>query len=171
VYETDDELADLTRLLDESVERATSAQLAHVFRLPRCAMTAAELVAHFPSRSVGALATVTSRGEPRVAPVDLLFIHGRFVASTPASAFRARHLRRNPAVSVAYYQGDDVAVLAHGRAVLVEPGDPEWAEIDAAYHDVYGSGTRDWADDGLYLSIRADRLLATDRLKGQTRPG
>ena len=69
-----------------------------------------------------AWATVTSGGQPRVAPVDAVFIHGRFYLSTDRSAFRTRNVRRNPATSLTYLEGITFAVIVHGSAKIVESG-------------------------------------------------
>jgi uncharacterized pyridoxamine 5'-phosphate oxidase family protein len=45
-----------------------------------------------------AFATVNDRGEPRVAPLDGVFIRGRLTVSTGGEAARLRHLRANNGV-------------------------------------------------------------------------
>lgn len=166
MWESTEDLQRLQQLLDRSAAQMSSAQLRHIFP-PERHLTAEEVVALFPTRQVGAMATVTSAGEPRVAPVDLLMLRGRLLASTPASSWRARHLAARPAVSVTYFDGDDVAVIAHGTATLLHPGDPGFADADAACRAVYGSSVTDWSPDGCYILVDADRLYAQSRRRGQ----
>lgn len=120
---------------------------------PERRLSAHDLVELFAQRRVGALATVTGRGEPRVAPVDLLLLRGRLFGSTSGASWRARHLRRRPSVSASYFEGDDLAVIVHGTADLVRPGDPGFAEADRACREVYGGSVTEWSDDGLYLLV------------------
>ncbi len=59
-----------------------------------------------------ALATVTAKGEPRVAPLDGLFIRGRFHVGTGGAAARVRHLLRQPKVSLTLLGVDLIAEQA-----------------------------------------------------------
>jgi hypothetical protein len=114
VWESAEDVRLLQEVLDRSIAEARSPMLHHIFRRDR-ALSAEQVVSLFPARRVGVLGTVNAAGEPRVAPVDVLFVRGRFQASTRKSAGRALHLSRNPAASLTYYEGDDLAVIAHGR--------------------------------------------------------
>jgi hypothetical protein len=40
-------------------------------------------------------------------------------------------LKKRPAVSLTYYEGNDLAVIVHGRAVALGPDNPSFAELDA----------------------------------------
>ena len=66
-----------------------------------------------------AFATVNEHGEPRVAPLDGVFIHGRFTVSTGGRAARLRHLRANAACSAAHMDGDTVGIVVHGHATII----------------------------------------------------
>ena len=110
-----------------------------------------------------ALATVNARGEPRVAPVDILLVRGRFWTFAPASTARVRHLRRNPSVSLTWFDGDGPAVILHGRAQIVPLDAPDIADVEAACREVYETLPRDWTTDGqgqLYIKIDSRLLLA-----------
>ncbi|HLF75964.1 MAG TPA: pyridoxamine 5'-phosphate oxidase family protein [Dehalococcoidia bacterium] len=74
---------------------------------------------------------MSSKGEPRVSPVDGHFLRGRFYFGTEGASIRIRHLRRNPSISISHFVGDDVAITIHGRAVLLQKGDPEADELAA----------------------------------------
>lgn len=69
------------------------------------------------------LATVTARGEPRVAPVDGLFYRGRWHFGSSPEAARTRHLAARPAVSASHTRGEALAVVVHGTARPVEVGE------------------------------------------------
>jgi hypothetical protein len=165
MWESAADLRALQDLLDASAAAMTSPQLHHVFPVKRH-LRAEDVVALFPDRRVGALATVTARGEPRVAPVDLLMLRSRLLASTRTTSWRARHLAVRPAVSVTYYEGDDIGLIAHGRADVLTPGTAGFDDADAACRHVYGSSALEWSDDGCYLLVHASRMFAHSRRGG-----
>jgi hypothetical protein len=156
MYETDDELRSLQDLLDESARNA-GPHLRSIFTSDR-ALTAAALAARLQGRRQAAVATISAREEPRVAPVDMLFLHGRFWFGTHASAARIRHLRARPAVSLTSFDSDTFAVIAHGRAALVEFGDDEFAHVDVEFVAVYG-GTPSTPDErSVYVRVEPTAL-------------
>lgn len=136
--------------------------LHHIFR-PDRALRAEQIVSLFPDRRVGVLGTVNAAGEPRVAPVDVLLVRGRFQASSRESAGRVRHLRRNRAASLTYFEGDDLAVIAHGEVELIGPGDAHWAEADSACLEVYESSASDWSEDAVYIWLEPTTMFAFAR--------
>src|SRR5205807_937856 len=66
---------------------------------PQTRLSAEEVSAELAGVQVLDLATVTARGEPRVAPVDGLFYRGRFWFGSAQNSARFRNIRRNPAGS------------------------------------------------------------------------
>jgi nitroimidazol reductase NimA-like FMN-containing flavoprotein (pyridoxamine 5'-phosphate oxidase superfamily) len=162
VWESAEDLRRLQTVLDRSIAGARSPMLHHIFR-PDRALSAEQIVSIFPSRRVGVLGTVNGAGEPRVAPVDILLVRGRFQASSRESAGRIQHLRRNPAASLTCFDGDDLAVIAHGRAELIAPGDAAWDEADDACRAVYESSAADWAPDAVYIRLEPERMFAFAR--------
>ena len=114
MYETRADIAELQRLLDDSIAQA-GPFLRSSFEMPEHSLTATQLAAHLTGTVTVALATVTARAEPRVAPINAVFYRGAFHVPTVAEAARARHLARRPAASLTYYEGIDLAVIAHGR--------------------------------------------------------
>ena len=111
--ETATDLERLQTLLSESVDRA-SAFLRESFEMPAHSLSAAQLSAHLDGALTVALATVTARAEPRVSPIGAVFVRASFCVPTVAESARARHLARRPAASLTYYEGIDMAVIAHG---------------------------------------------------------
>lgn len=159
MWESAEDLRRLQEVLDRSIAEARSPMLHHIFR-PDRALSAEQIVSLFPDRRVGVLGTVNAAGQPRVAPVDVLLVRGRFQASTRESAGRARHLRRNPGASLTYYEGDDLAVIAHGEAEMIGPGDAHWNEADEACRAVYESSAADWAPDAVYIWLEPATMFA-----------
>ena len=116
MHETAADLLALQQLLDASYARA-GAHLRSIWG-PETRLGAERLSAELPGVQVLDLATVTPRGEPRVAPVDGLFFRGRFWFGSAEDSLRFRNIRANPAVSGAVTKGlETFLVIVHGRAV------------------------------------------------------
>ena len=124
MYETDDELRALQNLLDASYARA-GAHLRSIWAIDT-RLDAEAVSAELAGVQVLELATVTPRGEPRVAPVDGLFFRGHFWFGSAENSARFRNIRMNPAVSGAVTRGlETFLVIVHGRAVEIDPRGPE----------------------------------------------
>jgi uncharacterized pyridoxamine 5'-phosphate oxidase family protein len=157
VFETDDEVASLQALIDRSFAAAGPHLLA--IMKPQRRLRATQVVRYLEGIKHVALATVTARGEPRVAPLDSLFLHGRFVVTTGGRSRRLGHLRARPAVSLTHVVGDDVAVVVNGRAVIVERADPEAAELDRVATSVYGSSPFGWGEGVVFIRVEPDAMF------------
>ncbi|UTI63062.1 pyridoxamine 5'-phosphate oxidase family protein [Paraconexibacter antarcticus] len=122
VHETADDLAALQALIDRSYAAAGEHLLS--IRTPERRLTAAQVSVRLQGMCLLALATVTATGEPRIGPVDGIFLRGAFhFGSAPHSA-RFRHLGARPAVSATYLPGEELAITVHGRAVPVDVRSP-----------------------------------------------
>ncbi len=154
--ETKEDLERLRALLDRSIEGA-GGFLRRSFRMPRHSLSAAQLVRRLRGLDNVAMATVTREGEPRVAPIGSLFFRGRFHVPTVASAARTRHLMFRPAVSLTYYEGNDLAIIAHGTALVVNPGHPDFGALEEVFRELGGGSVLDWGE-GVYLRIEAQKL-------------
>jgi len=162
VHETPADLLTLQALLDASYARSGS-HLRSIWG-PETRLSAEDVSAELAGVQVLDLATVTARGEPRVAPVDGLFFRGRFWFGSAATSLRFRNLRHNPAVSGAITRGTETfLVIVHGRAVELDPRGLD-AEGFASYpRELYDF---DW-DAALptapYARIDAHAMLAFKR--------
>lgn len=111
-------------------------------------MTASEVVAELAGVFVLDVATVTARAEPIVAPVDGLFFRARLWIGFPPGSLRAGHLRARPAVSACFAKGEDVCVLAHGRAREIQRSDPLYDDYQRYGRECYGARLWDyWTDE------------------------
>jgi general stress protein 26 len=162
LYETKQELHDLQQLIDSSMTGAGE-QMRAIFHPPKETLSARQISKYITGIRHVSLATVTANSEPRVAPVDTIFIHGKFYTSTDKSAFRARHLIKRPQVSVCYFEGDDVAIIVHGKAQLIEKDHPDFEGINKVWVGHYGSGVLDWSDQGLYVRINPEKMFTHAR--------
>jgi len=162
VHETPADLQALQALLDASYVRA-GAHLRAIWG-PETRLNAAQVSAELAGVQVLDLATVTRRGEPRVAPVDGLFFRGRLWFGSAANSVRFANLRANPAVSGAITRGSETfLVVVHGRAVELDPRGAE-AEGFAAYpREIYDFDWDAAHPSAPYARIDAATMLAFQR--------
>jgi pyridoxine/pyridoxamine 5'-phosphate oxidase len=167
--ETADDLERLQRLLDDSVERA-SPFLRSSFQLPERSLDASSLAARLDGSLTVALATVTARGEPRVAPINAFFLRAAFYMPTVAESARARHLARRPAASLTYFERTSLAVIAHGIVEIIPAEHPAFDELDQTQVALGGQSPREWQGRAIYLHLEASRLYTyTDLAPGGAR--
>jgi uncharacterized pyridoxamine 5'-phosphate oxidase family protein len=158
VHETDEDLLWLQELMDRS-HAGAGAHLRSIFDDER-RIPAAELPALLPGVQVLALATVTARGEPRVAPVDGLFFRGRWHFGSSESSARFRHIRARPAVSATHLRGEALAVVVHGRAAEIDLRAAEHAGFRAYLNETYpGWEDADWAAGAPYARIEPSAMF------------
>jgi hypothetical protein len=160
--ETPAQLQRLQTLLDRSIEQA-GPFLRSSFQMPEHSLSATQLTAHLHGSLTVALGTVTARGEPRVAPIGAFFLHAGFYMPTVAEAARARHLTRRPGASLTYFEGTDLAVVAHGHATIIDANDPDFAELDATQVKCGNQSVRDWSGEGIYLHLQPTKLYTFAR--------
>lgn len=172
MHETGRDLEALQALLDTSRE-GSGRHLRDVFA-DGLGLSATELAGHLTGVRVLSVATVSSGGEPIVAPVDGVFHRGSFHFGSAPDSVRVRHLAARPAVSATYVEGERLAVVVHGRAARIAIDDP--AErgfrdcLVEVYAPRYGPGWIDWAAaSAVYFRIEARRLYAS-RLPGSEAP-
>lgn len=106
------------------------------------------------------MATVSSRGEPRVAPIDAVFYHGDFCLSTDSRSLRARHLRRRPALSLTYFESADPAIIVHGRARFIERKEEDFDSLDLEWRKAYGKSITELSDSVVFIRVKPEIMLA-----------
>jgi hypothetical protein len=156
MHETDADLRALQKVLDESYKVAGS-HLRSIFDSTR-RVPAAELVALLPGMQVIDLATVTAKGEPRVAPVDGLFFRGMWHFGSAQDSVRARHLAARPAASAAHTRGEGLCILTHGYVEPIPLRDPSASEFVAYLREIYPTFD-EWASlDAAYWRLHPERM-------------
>ncbi|MEV0276641.1 pyridoxamine 5'-phosphate oxidase family protein [Streptomyces sp. NPDC050610] len=156
MYETPEELTALQRLLDDSYA-ASGRYLRSVIGEER-RLGAEGVVDRLRGVSTMALATVTARGEPRVAPVDAIFHRGHFVFGTAPNSYRFRHISARPSVSVTVFDGERLQITAHGKAIPLslaeEPG------LESFLIELYGQEAWDrWMRYMPWARIHAEKMI------------
>ncbi len=144
MFESDAEIDELQRLFDETLRQANPHMRSIVH--PGRRLRATQVVRYLQGTRHVAFATVSPEGEPRVSPLDALFIHGRFTMATGARATKIRHLRANPACSAVHMEADRIAVVANGRVEWIERDHPDHEVIHSTWTDTYGSDPYTWGD-------------------------
>lgn len=162
VDETADDLSALQELLDSSYARAGS-HLRSIWP-EETRLDAPALCCELAGLQLVDLATVTPRGEPRVAPVDGLFFRGHLWFGSSETSQRFRNIGANPAVSAALTRGfETFLVIIHGRAVEIDPRGPD-ADGFARYpREVYDFDWDATYPTAPYARIDAHTLLAFKR--------
>ena len=148
-------------MLSHSIEQA-GAFLRSSFEMPEHSLSAQQLIHYLQGSHTVALATVTARGEPRVAPIGSLFWRSHFYIPTVAQAARTRHVRARPAISLTHYAGIDLAIIVHGRAVIVSPESSDFTVLDALQQEATGESVLSWGE-GVFLRIDPDVLYSYAR--------
>ncbi len=96
------------------------------------------------------LATVSASGMPIVAPVDGLFLKGKFWFCSAATSVRFGHIRQNNRVSAAYTRGETLSVLVHGVAHEVDTEGGGHDDVRQYCLEVYGPSYSEWGYWGRY---------------------
>lgn len=163
MYETPDDLRALQALLDASHARA-GAHLRSILTEEK-RIGAEELSRLLSGMNLLNLATVTRRCEPRAGAVDGHFHRGSWYFGSSHESARFAHLRARPQVSANHVRGEELTVVAHGRAVEIEVGAPEHRPFLDQLVECYGESWEEWGTGAAYARIDADFLVAA-RLPG-----
>ena len=158
MFETEDDIRELQALFDRTFARANQ-HLVGIVK-PERRLDAHQVVRYLQGTKHVSFATVNEKGEPRVAPLDGVFIRGRFTVSTGARAARLRHLRANAACSAAHVDGDTVAIVVHGRAAILGQGDEGVDEIEPVWREIYGSSPFEWGEGVVFMRIEPTSMWA-----------
>lgn len=140
--ETPEDIAKLQRLLDASYERA-GAHLKSIIT-PQRRLSAEEVSSELQGMTLLALATVNSRSEPIVSPVDGIFLHGVFWFGSAPNSFRFQHIRSRPQVSATHTRGEELVATVHGTARIIDKAVGDWDELKDVYREVYGAQWDSW---------------------------
>ena len=142
MHETPQQIDELQQLLNNSYESAGEHLLS--IHSQKWRMSAEEICALLKNVCVLDLATVNTLGHPIVAPVDGLFLQGRFWFGSSQKSERFRHIRANPHISAAHTRGEEISILIHGIAHEIDTSSGEYGHLHDYCVEVYGSGYDSW---------------------------
>lgn len=164
MYETSADLQRLQAILDASIERATPF-LRSSLQMPEKSFSAESLCNYLQDMIIGAFATITATGEPRVAPIGAIFYRGRFYIPTVQSAIRTRHIKQRSGVSFTHYDGTQIAIIIHGHGTIINGQHRDFARLDTIHTDLNGSSVNRWGkgDEGVFIRIDPDRIFTYNR--------
>ena len=165
MHETPQDVAELDELLQRSIEQA-GPFLRSSFEMPEKSLTAAQLCRALDGIQTVAIATVTARGEPRVAPIGAFLYRGHFYIPTTMESARVRHVRRRPGVSLTRFDGIDFAIIVHGDAVVLGEEDSEFATLERIQRELTGSTVLDWGT-GAFIRVDASACYTFARYPEQ----
>ncbi len=159
VHETAEDLKGLQDVLDESYAKAGKHLLS--IHTPNWRITAVEIAERLTGMVLLNLATVSSKGEPIIGPVDGLFFRGRFFCGSSDDSLRAKHIRARPVVSVTHVQGEELAVVVHGTAKEVDKSSELGKALGDFIVEVYGEEMTEWEGAGVvYWEVVPRRMFA-----------
>ncbi len=158
MYETEQELGELQLLLDRSMNRA-GAQVRSIFA-DENRLSARQICTYMQGVKQVAAATVSSRGEPRVAPIDSVLFHGKFYISTDLLSFRAKDLRKRPAISLTYFESADPVIIVHGAAAFIEKDHQSFASLDSEWVKAYGKSILQLSETVTFIQVESRTMLA-----------
>ncbi len=162
VHESTEDIAELQSLLDRSIEQA-GPFLHDAMELEQRSLSSTQIIRYLEGLRTVSLATVTARGEPRVAPITAMFVEARYVIPTVLNAARSRHLRKRPGVSLAEYAGNAMAIIIHGQAELIDGTHDDFQTLDDIFTELSSEeGPASWGGGGpLYIRVQPHVMYAT----------
>jgi len=158
MFESEEEIRELQGLIDRTFDHANP-HLAAIVK-PERRLNARQVVRYLQGTKHVAFATVNPKGEPRVAPLDGVFVRGRFTVSTGGRAARLEHLRANPACSAAHVDGDTVGIVVHGHATIIGRDAEDSAELEPIWRGIYGSSPFEWGEGVVFMRIEPSSMWA-----------
>jgi len=90
------------------------------------------------------LATVNSRCEPIMGPVDGVFYRRNLWFGSAGNSLRFRHIRARPQVSATHTRGEDLVVTVHGKAIEIDKGSGDYEDFKECLREVYGNDWDSW---------------------------
>ena len=159
--ETPEDNERLQALLDHSIERA-GVFLRRSFQMPEHSLTAQELIDCWQDVQTVALATITTKGEPRIAPIGSLLYRGEIYIPTVATAARTRHIMKRPAVSLTLFRENGLAIIVHGYAAIISPDHSDFETLENLLYTSTNTRAGEWGE-GVYLRIQAEVIYTYNR--------
>jgi pyridoxamine 5'-phosphate oxidase-like protein len=156
MFESEAELSELQELLDSSLARAGK-RLLTAWDVGK--RLDARQLAGFSGVRLVAVASVNSKGEPRVAPRPAAFLHGKFYLAANTKSTTVHRLWITPSVAITYFE-IHFMMIGHGKASFLRKGDSAFREVAPEWKTAYRGGRDALQGINLFLRIDADHLEA-----------
>ena len=137
MHETPQDLARLQRLLDDSY--AGSGEHLRSIITPERRLSAEAVCLELQGMVLLSLATVTSKCEPIVSPVDGFFYKGLLWFGSADNSVRFRHIRVRPQVSATHIRGEELVVTVHGTAHEIDKASGQYEGFKDVLREKYGA--------------------------------
>lgn len=160
--ETGQDIEQLQHLIDQSIEHAGDF-LKSSFEMPEHSLSAKQLVAYLDKKITVAFATASSKNAPRVAPIGATFYRAHFCIPTVLEAARTKMLKKNPNISMTYYETVDFAVILHGKGEIIDEAHPDFKGMDEQHQAIYDNSPTNWGGTGIYIRLLPDVLYTYAR--------
>lgn len=164
MHETDEDLQNLRELIERSIERA-GPFLRSSFEMPEHSLSAEQVSRYLQGIPTVAFATVTARGEPRVAPIGAIFYRGRFYIPTTMESARVGHVCKRPGVSLTLFESIGLAIIVHGQGVVLGQDHPDFATLVELQVQHSGESVNNWGT-GAFVRVDADVMFTYARDPG-----
>lgn len=147
MHETPKDIERLQRLLDDSYER--SGEHLRSIITPELRLSAQDVCQELQGMTLLNLATVTSRSEPIVSPVDGVFYRGLLWFGSSEKSVRFRHIRARPQVSATHTRGETLVVTVHDTPREIDKRSGKYEGFKDVLREVYGP---QWDSSGYWES-------------------
>jgi hypothetical protein len=161
MHETQEDLVVLQQLIEASITNAGDF-LRSSFEMPEKSLSANQLIRFFNGVKTVALATSNREGQPRVAPIGAMLYRGSFTIPTVEEAARVKMLRRQPSISLTYYETTDFAIIVHGHVAIIAQDHPDFATLVQLQKRFTGSSVLNWGT-GVFIKVIAETLYTYAR--------
>jgi hypothetical protein len=155
MFETAPEIRELQRLLDASFKNAKQRVLIY----DADQLLSARQLAGFRGAKLIAVASVNSKGEPRVAPRSAAFLHGKFYLASDAESVTVRRLRSNPAAAITYFE-NHLLLMGHGSVDFIPTGDARFSAISPEWKKAFNGGRDALQGVDVFVRVDATHLVA-----------
>ena len=155
MFETETELEELQKLLDASFDRAGK-QLSGFDETNR--LSAHEL-SGFKGIRLVAVATVNSKGEPRVAPRSAAFLHGKFYLAANSKSILVQRLSRTPLLGITYFE-NRLLIMGHGTAAPFREGTSTFEALRPEWVKAFKGGKDALEGIDTLIRVDADHMVA-----------
>ena len=156
MFESEAELAELQRLLDASFDRS---EMRGTGIFDASNRLSAGQLSGFQGVRLVAVASVNSKGEPKVAPRSAAFLHGKFYLAANTGSVTVRRLSLNPGIGITYFE-NQLLIVGHGTAAPLKRGTQGFEALRAVWESAFRGGRDALQGIDIFARVDAANMLA-----------